>query len=105
MASSTIAPDALGSSPLGENETSKMPVIIWAILSWNTLLIIFSIILAITVFNFSADLSSVDQSATLLVDNLVRLGRPVVVFVAFLALLPGIVALISSLIILVRIGP
>ncbi|MAU10637.1 MAG: hypothetical protein CL607_12500 [Anaerolineaceae bacterium] len=104
MASSTIAPDALGSSPLGENETSKMPVIIWAILSWNTLLIIFSIILAITVFNFSADLSSVDQSATLLVDNLVRLGRPVVVFVAFLALLPGIVALISSLIILVRIG-
>ncbi len=73
-------------------EIESMPLVIPASIALNVGIILGSLLLAFTVFNIESATTS-DSTA---VQQLVRLGRPVILFVAALSLLPGLMAAYSS---------
>lgn len=73
-------------------ELGSMPIVIPASIFANIGIAIACLFLALTVWNISAATAS-DSTA---VQQLVRLGRPVIIFVAALALVPAAIALYSS---------
>ncbi|MCA9903387.1 MAG: sugar ABC transporter permease [Anaerolineae bacterium] len=73
-------------------EIESMPLVIHASIVLNLGIILGSLLLAFTVFNIESATTS-DSTA---VQQLVRLGRPVILFVAALSLLPGLMAAYSS---------
>ncbi|MEP7294164.1 MAG: sugar ABC transporter permease, partial [Chloroflexota bacterium] len=73
-------------------ELESMPLVIPASILANIGIIVACLLLAVSIFNIQ-DATGSDSTA---VQQLVRLGRPVIVFVAALALLPTFIAAYSS---------
>jgi ABC-type sugar transport system permease subunit len=71
----------------------QTPIVVYASVVANVLIAAVCVLLAISIFNLQPGAA---ESSTVAVDQLLRLGRPVVVFVGLVALMPALVAVFST---------